>query len=1219
MKIISLKFMNLNSLKGVQEVDFAAPPFIETGLFAITGPTGAGKTTILDAITVALYGKVPRLNADNKNTQPVDIFSRHEIEAYSEVVFEVNRKQYRSKWSIRRAYKKLSGDIQDPQMELVDLENDKILESSKRGVPNRVTEITGLDYDRFLRSVMLSQGEFAAFLKAKDSERGELLEKITGTEIYSEISRHAHDKEKEERQRLHELERQVDSNKLLSESALEVIQEQLVALGHEKQQIEREINELQHSLQWLDKINQLESRVTLLHQQLLELQKEKESSAQDLQRVELHEKTVALQGDLAKLQVLSQQLKDTAREIDKLEAEKVKLLKEKEKVSQQHQQTEQSYQQEITLLHENRPIFAEIRKLDQKIASVSQEKASCEQQARKHESDLQLITARYKETSGKKAQLQQQQQELATWLDDNAFLKQLEEDLPKLKQVQLTLNDAAAELQRRMQKQEQFKQEASSLQQTINAGRQKVMQAQQEWSKLNLEFRAKEEELERTLNSKDVEDWESSAENYDKIVRLSTEQLRLSTEHIARAERANLTKEAVEKAKQLLQARAQRIPQLENDLATAIDKLADLEKIWELEVKLKDFEEERKKLISGEPCPLCGSKEHPLAGDHESRPAESLERKKTQQVLVQQMQNELVRTQAEQQSAARELQTQQNQLLEREEELKQLLQQFEKNNSLLQAKWQITATQEIEKYHQDMQQQHNNCKKALAGIRTLLDVTIKLREELFRRTAKINEDSSEVKATETRLQGVQNNITTVAAETADQEKIVAAKKEELASIIRHYSTALANIPQQDVVKTLENQKTAFSKNTELLQNIISQLQVTETEISNWIEQGREKREEYNSAKNALLKQQGLLDELLADRKAKFDDKDVDAEENRLQQSIDKSQKTLNEAKDLLFKAQQELSNKDSLIKSRKESLIELNSHIAFQEKQLLEKANHKGFETLEALQAAILPESELLLLRSRKEKIEKSLIETRRGLSDAQAELETERTKQLTEANALTLKQELEQKAQQRSQLDQQTGQFTLQLKQDAALKEQYKLITEQIEKQQKEWLRWKRLDDLIGSGDGKKFSTFAQGLTLARLVNIANKHLTKLNERYTIRKSSKNDLELEIVDTYQADEVRPMKTLSGGESFLVSLALALGLSELAGRKTRIDSLFIDEGFGTLDSDTLDLAIATLENLQSQAKLIGIISHVEALKERITTQIQVKKLNNGISRLVVVG
>ena len=188
---------------------------------------------------------------------------------------------------------------------------------------------------------------------------------------------------------------------------------------------------------------------------------------------------------------------------------------------------------------------------------------------------------------------------------------------------------------------------------------------------------------------------------------------------------------------------------------------------------------------------------------------------------------------------------------------------------------------------------------------------------------------------------------------------------------------------------------------------------------------------------------------------------------------------------------------------------------------------------------------------------------------------------------------------------------------QDEKAKENSQLILQSIDKQRVEYNRWKALSDLIGAADGKKFRIFAQTLTLRQLVEFANNHLEKLSGRYQIDCANDESLRLDIVDTWHADNRRSMNTLSGGEGFLVSLALALGLSEMAGRNTQIQSLFIDEGFGTLDEATLDTAISTLENLQSQGKTIGIISHVKELKERISTKIQVKKKGNGFSEIEI--
>lgn len=175
-----------------------------------------------------------------------------------------------------------------------------------------------------------------------------------------------------------------------------------------------------------------------------------------------------------------------------------------------------------------------------------------------------------------------------------------------------------------------------------------------------------------------------------------------------------------------------------------------------------------------------------------------------------------------------------------------------------------------------------------------------------------------------------------------------------------------------------------------------------------------------------------------------------------------------------------------------------------------------------------------------------------------------------------------------------------------------------ELEQDKKSFAVWRRLKELIGSHDGSKFRKHAQSISLDILTRHANRHLVKLSDRYRICRDLTGELNLEIEDLHQAGAKRPMTSLSGGESFLASLALALGLSDLAGRTVRIDSLFIDEGFGSLDPDSLEVAIATLESLQQDHKTVGVISHVDLLKERIGTQIIVEKKPGGVSQIRIV-
>ena len=228
------------------------------------------------------------------------------------------------------------------------------------------------------------------------------------------------------------------------------------------------------------------------------------------------------------------------------------------------------------------------------------------------------------------------------------------------------------------------------------------------------------------------------------------------------------------------------------------------------------------------------------------------------------------------------------------------------------------------------------------------------------------------------------------------------------------------------------------------------------------------------------------------------------------------------------------------------------------------------------------------------------------------------------QAQALTpltldeLATQLEAQEAQRILLSEQMGAQRALLTQDEHNRQSQQTLLTRISAQTTEADLWQRLDSLVGSAKGDKFRKFAQGLTLDHLLLLANRHLARLHGRYLLRRKLSGELELDIVDGWQGDVARDTRTLSGGESFLVSLALALSLSDLVSNKTSIDSLFLDEGFGTLDGDTLDIALNALDTLNATGKMIGIISHVESLKERIPAQIRVEKGGGvGHSRLVV--
>ena len=260
----------------------------------------------------------------------------------------------------------------------------------------------------------------------------------------------------------------------------------------------------------------------------------------------------------------------------------------------------------------------------------------------------------------------------------------------------------------------------------------------------------------------------------------------------------------------------------------------------------------------------------------------------------------------------------------------------------------------------------------------------------------------------------------------------------------------------------------------------------------------------------------------------------------------------------------------------------------------------------------------------------RQLQEARQTLADEALELslrrEQEETKHKTATNARqtdlpaeTVRQQVRDLEKEQRQKIEQFGNVKAQLLANERDQKRQAKLTKELTKLENEAMPWHELDRLIGSAKGDEYSRFAQGLTLSQLIGLTNRRLRDLSDRYLLLKPRDGQDELYVLDQYQGGAERTVTSLSGGETFTLSLGLALALSDLASQNVQIDSLFVDEGFGTLDSETLDTAIAMLEKLQQESqKTIGIISHRHEVKERISIQIQVEKGNDGNSRVAIV-
>jgi exonuclease SbcC len=304
-----------------------------------------------------------------------------------------------------------------------------------------------------------------------------------------------------------------------------------------------------------------------------------------------------------------------------------------------------------------------------------------------------------------------------------------------------------------------------------------------------------------------------------------------------------------------------------------------------------------------------------------------------------------------------------------------------------------------------------------------------------------------------------------------------------------------------------------------------------------------------------------------------------------------------------------------LLNRLQKEIITRKNLITKQEERFKQILTDSCFSSSQEFLDARIASQELNLLQELHNKLQRKKAELKALHKDKEIALQLEKARQLTDESAKELKKQIDKLGEEQENFQEKAISAKERLKANSTLKTKSKKQIATIVSQKNVVGRWNRLHMLIGSADGKKFRNFAQGLTFEMMVHHANAHLQTMNNRYILIRDLEHPLDLNVIDTYQADEIRSTKNLSGGESFLVSLALALGLSKMSSQNVRVDSLFLDEGFGTLDEDALESALDTLAGLRDENKLIGIISHVAALKQRIPLQIEIIPEGNGNSSI----
>lgn len=352
-----------------------------------------------------------------------------------------------------------------------------------------------------------------------------------------------------------------------------------------------------------------------------------------------------------------------------------------------------------------------------------------------------------------------------------------------------------------------------------------------------------------------------------------------------------------------------------------------------------------------------------------------------------------------------------------------------------------------------------------------------------------------------------------------------------------------------------------------------------------------------------------------ERKALYGDKNPDNEELRLNKTVSDAEDAEKKARDRHNELHQRWNTAKTHIESLKKRIDQREPELRKLEIEFSTALAPAGFSDEVQFLEARLTAEQRDELSTKAKKLDDNQTDLKARQKDRETRLATEIAKMVTNKSLEEMEPQFKKYEDSLKDLRNIIAGLKHKLSENTAAKERIKAKQTAIEAQKKECHRWENLHELIGSADGKKYRNFAQGLTFEMMIGHANRQLQKMTDRYLLVRDDAQPLELNVVDNYQAGEIRSTKNLSGGESFIVSLSLALGLSHMASKNVRVDSLFLDEGFGTLDEEALDTALETLAGLQQDGKLIGVISHVPALKERISTQIQVTPQTGGRSQI----
>ncbi|NOK00802.1 MULTISPECIES: AAA family ATPase [unclassified Myxococcus] len=1265
MKVLAIRGSNLTSFAGDFALELDQPPLDRLGLFAITGATGAGKSTLLDALCLALFDRTPRLGgrggapvgrADEDEDARLSAYDvrgmlrRGAGEGYAEVDFlGKDGRRYRARWSVWRARNRAEGRFRPQEMQLMDVVTGQLTGRTKGEVLAAIQERLGLSFDQFRRSALLAQGEFAAFLKADASERAELLERMTGTEVYSRLSMAAHEKNKAEQESLAKRAQGLAAIALMPEAERAAA---AAALGEEsraRQTVEALLKDAEGAAAWHVARAGLREAEQAAEAKAQAARTALEEAAPRAARMEAVREAEAFRGPVAAAEAAERRWAEAeaAQVARASEVEAALSEVSARRVGQLEAETARAAAQEREVA--TRPALEEAARLDARLEGVSREAREARARAEKSQAALSEAKAELDAVLVREAEARDKGEAARHWLTEKAHWVALTSEWPRWHRELERYEGAQGERRKAREESGRLLGEVEGLRETVGLRR----------GERDAAVRAEEMALAAATHAETAVGAETGAQRRAQRERLLARQEAvrgLKTAHEGLAADEAEAREAdteVKAAKAEVEAATADARAAETRRTQGEAALKEAQRSLSLAQATQGYASHRTLLKDGEACPLCGAEEHPYAREVSAldglvaEAASRVETLETERTAATQAEVAASARRAAANARAGQAEARRQSAEARAEahgeawrkgcdswlesirgegaEVSTLATSVTEPDSGTSSPpavggspeagaWLGAARAEVaerlaalkadEQAAESLARTAREARAALETQRTRREVAA---ESLRRAEEALSRAESVLKDVHARLETAEQTLRQVLAEvapvfTADvgwDRKL----EEDPASFRRKCGERVVMWKGKEEARLkAEEREAEEQRHRARAQGLVEVSTRHAEEHHAFAVRKEEERGELTRARAALLYGRPTA-EVRAELQAR-----LEATESAFEQARERAEAARQAAQVATARAEDAVRARTEALALRESEGAALTTLLATRGTTL------EAVRTLLAFDAA-WREAEARALSALRE----ALAQTTAVLaerSERRARHEDSGPPSLSEQDAGAECERLRAEVEARRHAE---AALHARLEADDTARARHGSEAAALEEGRRAAEVWKVLGDLIGSHDGKRFKVFAQSLTLDALLLHANAHLRELARRYRLMRVPGHDLDLQVVDGDMGDEVRSVASLSGGESFLVSLALALGLASLSSETTQVETLFIDEGFGTLDPETLEVALATLDALQATGRQVGIISHVSGMAERIGVQVRVVKQGGGRSRLVVEG